>query len=84
MTKLKDLTVEEFKTLISDTIRESMEDLLEDLTALSSKEYLSSIREAREDYRHGRVKSIEEIDSYQNNQKTQRICIQTYKRHVKT
>ncbi len=62
VTKLKDLTVEEFKTLISDTIRESMEDLLEDLTALSSKEYISSIREAREDYKHGRVKSIEEID----------------------
>ena len=62
VTKLKDLTVEEFKTLISDTIRESMEDLLEDLTALSSKEYLSSIREAREDYKHGRVKSLEEID----------------------
>ena len=62
VTKLKDLTVEEFKTLISDTIRESMEDLLEDLTALSSKEYLSSIREAREDYKHGRVKSIEDID----------------------
>ena len=62
VTKLKDLTVEEFKTLISDTIRESMEDLLEDLTALSSKGYLSSIREAREDYKHGRVKSIEEID----------------------
>ncbi len=61
-TKLRDLTVEEFKTLISDTIRESMEDLLEDLTALSSKEYLTSIREARGDYKHGRAKSLEEID----------------------
>jgi hypothetical protein len=66
VTKLKDLTVEEFKTLISDTIRESMEDLLEDLTALSSKEYISSIREAREDYKHGRMKSIEEIDVSKN------------------
>ncbi|MDD1745976.1 MAG: hypothetical protein LUQ20_09270 [Candidatus Methanoperedens sp.] len=62
VTKLKELTVEEFRTLISNTIRESMEDLLEDLTALSSKEYLTSIREARDDYKHGRVKSIEEID----------------------
>jgi len=61
-TKLKDLTVEEFKTLISDTMRESLEDILEDFTALSSKEYLTSIREAREDYKHGRVKSLEEID----------------------
>ncbi len=62
VTKLKDLTVDEFRTLISNSVRESMEDLLEDLTALSSKEYLTSIREAREDYKHGRVKSIEEID----------------------
>jgi len=56
------LTVEEFKTLILATIREGMEDLLESLTALSSKEYLTSIREAREDYKHGKVKSFEEID----------------------
>jgi lipoate-protein ligase A len=62
VTKLKDLTVDEFRTLISNSVRESMEDLLEDLTALSSKEYLTSIKEAREDYKHGRVKSIEEID----------------------
>lgn len=61
-TKLRDLTVGEFKTLVSDTIKENIEDLLEDLTALSSKEYLTSIREAREDYKHGRVKSLEEID----------------------
>lgn len=61
-TKLRDLTVGEFKTLISDTIKENIEDLLEDLTALSSKEYLTSIREAREDYKHGRVKNLEEID----------------------
>ena len=62
-TKIKDLTVEEFKTLISAKVKESMEDLIEDLTALSSKEYLKSIKEAREDYRHGRVKRIEEIDA---------------------
>jgi len=62
VTKLKDLTVGEFRTLVSNSVKESMEDLLEDITALSSKEYLTSIREAREDYKHGRVKSIEEID----------------------
>ena len=58
-TKLRDLTVGEFKTLISDTIKENIEDLLEDFTALSSKEYLNSIREAREDYKHGRVKILD-------------------------
>ncbi len=59
---LKDLTVEEFKVLISDTIKENIEDLVEDIAALSSKEYLRSIKEAREDYRQGRVKHLEEID----------------------
>jgi hypothetical protein len=59
---LKDLTVEEFKILISDTIKENIEDLVEDVAALSNKEYLRSIKEAREDYRQGRVKRLEEID----------------------
>ena len=59
---LKDLTVEEFKILISDTIKENLEDLVEDVAALSSREYLRSIEEAREDYRQGRVKLLEEID----------------------
>lgn len=44
----------DFKTLVLDMMMESPEDILEDLTALSSKEYLTSIREAREDYKHGR------------------------------
>jgi hypothetical protein len=59
---LRDLTVEEFKILISDTIKENLEDLVEDVAALSSREYLKSIEEAREDYRQGRVKHLEEID----------------------
>ncbi|MFQ6031587.1 MAG: hypothetical protein ACE5K2_01585 [Candidatus Zixiibacteriota bacterium] len=59
---LRDLTVEEFKILISDTIKENLEDLVEDMAALSSREYLKSIEDAREDYRRGRVKRLEEID----------------------
>jgi len=34
---------------------------LEDLLAATSPEYLASIREAREDYRRGRVFSHEEV-----------------------
>jgi len=47
--KIKDLTV-----MI-------MDDLIEDLIALSSEEYLLSIKTARKDYEEGRVKSFEEI-----------------------
>ena len=53
---MKDLTVEELRSLILDAIREGLEDLIEDLMALSSEEYLQSIREARDHYRRRRVK----------------------------
>jgi len=60
-TKVKDLTVEELKSLISDTVKDSIEHLIEDMLALSSDEFLCSIEEARADYRRGRVKYLEDI-----------------------
>ena len=59
--KVKDLTVAEFQSLISDTMRATLKDLIEDVSALSSPEYLESIEEARNDYRDGRVKHLEEL-----------------------
>jgi hypothetical protein len=59
-TKVKDLTVEELQSLISDTIKSTLEDLIEDMFALSSDEYLQSIKEARKDYREGRIKYLED------------------------
>lgn len=41
--------------------REEREDLIEDLIAQASPEYLESIREAREDYRRSRVFSQNEV-----------------------
>ena len=61
MVKIKDLSIEELKCLISDTIRETVEDLIEDMLALSSDEYLKSIEKARKDYKEGRMKPFEEI-----------------------
>ncbi len=60
-TKVKDLTVEELRTLISTTIKDTLGELIEDLLALSSEEYLRSIEEARMDYKEGRLKRLEEI-----------------------
>ena len=60
-TKVKDLTVGELQSLISDTVRGAMEDLIEDLSALSSDEYLRSIEEARSDYKEGKVKHLEDV-----------------------
>ena len=59
--KVKDLTVGELKSLISDAVKEGLEDLIEDIVALSSDEYLRSIEEARTDYKEGRIKHLEEI-----------------------
>ncbi len=59
--KVKDLSVEELRSLISDAVREAVEDSIEDLLALSSDGYLKSVEEARSDYKDGRVKYFEEI-----------------------
>ena len=42
-------------------VKETMEDLIEDILALSSDEYLHSINEARTDYKEGNVKSFDEV-----------------------
>jgi len=59
-TKISDLTVDELKDLISKTVQEAMEDYLEDIKALSSKDYINSIKEAREDYKAGDYKNYNE------------------------
>lgn len=60
-TKVKDLTTVELQSLISNTVRITIEDYIEDILALSSDEYIDSIKEARINYKEGKVKSLEEI-----------------------
>jgi hypothetical protein len=52
-TRVSELTVEELEQVVEKTVRRAMEDYLEDLEALRSDGYVSSIREAREDYASG-------------------------------
>lgn len=59
--KIKDLTVEEFQSLIAKTVKDAMEDFMEDVLALSSDSYLKSIEEARKDYKKGNFKYLEEV-----------------------
>ncbi|RLF47516.1 MAG: hypothetical protein DRN29_02320 [Thermoplasmata archaeon] len=59
--KLKDMNEEELKLLIKESVREAAEDLIEDLIALSNKEFLKSIEEARSDYKQGKIKHFEEL-----------------------
>ena len=59
--KISYLTIDKLKNLISSIVHETMGDFLEDLKALSSKEYINSIKEAREDYKAGDVKDFNEV-----------------------
>jgi len=60
-TKISDLTVNELKELIATTVQETIEDYLEDLKALTSKDYINSVREAREEYKAGDYKDYNEV-----------------------
>ncbi|MDZ7624690.1 MAG: hypothetical protein U5J96_09635 [Ignavibacteriaceae bacterium] len=51
----------ELKELIASTVQETIEDYLEDLKALTSKDYINSIREAREEYKVGHYKDHNEV-----------------------
>ncbi len=57
--KIKDLTVQELRDVVSNIVKETMEEFIEDMLALSSKGYLLSIEEPKGD--EGiKVKQIEE------------------------
>lgn len=60
-TKVQDLTIDELRTIISDTVKDAVSDLIEDIVALSSKEFVSSVKEARKDYKEGRTKTFDEV-----------------------
>jgi hypothetical protein len=60
-TKVTDLTVDELKEVIENAVKDSLEDAMEDLKALSSQDYLRSIQDARDDYKKGKVKKFEDV-----------------------
>lgn len=60
-TAVKDLSIEELRDLIRSTVEETLDDRLEDLSALSSDAYLRSIEEARLDHREGRVTPLQNL-----------------------
>jgi cytoplasmic iron level regulating protein YaaA (DUF328/UPF0246 family) len=59
--KIGDLTVNEFQLLINKTVHEAFEELSEDILALSSSEYRESIKEARNNFKEGEVKTFKEV-----------------------
>jgi len=61
---IKDLSPDELKALIATTVREAIEDEMEDLLALKSTQYLESITEARKDFKEGRTQKMSELSSH--------------------
>ena len=55
------VSLEELVTALREMKDEDREWFLENLLAATSPDYLKSIREAREDFRQGRVLSAEEL-----------------------
>jgi hypothetical protein len=60
-TYVKDMSTDDLREMIEDTVRQTLENYLEDVQGLSSVAYLDSIAEAREDYRQGRTVSLEDL-----------------------
>lgn len=56
-----ELTIGELKKLISEIVKETMEEVIDNLNALSSEAYINSIREAREDYKAGRYSKLDDL-----------------------
>ncbi len=55
------ISTEQFITAVKNMKKEKQESFIEDLLAAVSPEYLESIRQARKDYKEGRVYSHEEV-----------------------
>jgi len=58
---LGEMSTGELKRLIRISIKDAIEDELEDILALLSPEYIKSIEEARKDFKEGRVTHIDDI-----------------------
>ena len=58
--KVKDLTVQELRDLVSSIVKETMEEFIEDMLVLSSKDYLLAIEQAKEDDKERMLKQLEE------------------------
>ncbi|HMQ78411.1 MAG TPA: hypothetical protein PKE39_12400 [Ignavibacteria bacterium] len=59
--KVNELTVDELRNLISNVVQEKLDDMLEDVKLMLDSEYVNSIKEAREEYKQGKVTSIDDI-----------------------
>ncbi|MEW5804350.1 MAG: hypothetical protein AB1847_19825 [bacterium] len=58
--KVKDLTIQELRDLVSNIVKETMEEFIEDMLVLASKNYLAAIDGAGEDDHDNKMQQFEE------------------------
>jgi len=58
---INELTISELKTLISETVKETMEEVIENMEALSSPTFINAVKEARGEYKAGKTTKLEEL-----------------------
>jgi hypothetical protein len=59
--ELRDMTVDDLKRIIHDTVQEAVEDAIEDLVATSSPSFVESIRESREEAKAGHLTPLDAV-----------------------
>ena len=59
--RISELSESELSVLIENIVKKTMEEISEDILALTSKHYIQSIEEARKDYKEGKVKEFNEV-----------------------
>lgn len=58
---ITELTIGELKSLISETVKETMEEVIENMEALAGTNYINAIKEAREEYTAGKTTKLEDL-----------------------
>jgi hypothetical protein len=60
-TVITNISPDELKSYIKESIREVLDDYLEDILANSSNNYNLSVSEARKDYQSGKTLTLDEL-----------------------
>ena len=59
--KVSDLTIEQLKKIVDELVKQNLEDIVEDIEALTSKRFIKSIEKSRKEYKEGKFKTFEEV-----------------------
>ncbi len=59
--RISELSESELSVLIENIVKKTMEEISEDILALTTKDYIQSMEEARKDYKEGKVKEFNEV-----------------------